>query len=159
MNILFVCTGNTCRSPMAEGILKSIVHKEKLDIVVKSAGINTFNGGKASKNSIKAMENIGLDISGHKSRQIDETLIKEADLILTMGSSHRDSLLSFYPDSQGKTFTLINLAYGVEKDVADPYGQSLYVYEHTRDAIQQAILQLLRSSQFKLDKIKEEEEK
>lgn len=134
---------------MAEGILKSIAKREKLDIVVKSAGISVFNGDKASQNSIKAMKNIGLDISGHMSRQIDKAMIEEADLILTMGSSHRDSLLSLYPDSQGKIFTLLNMAYGVEKDVADPYGQSLYVYEHTRDAIQQAILQLLHSSQFK----------
>ncbi len=130
---------------MAEGILRSIAARENRNIAVRSAGINVFSRDKASKHAIEAMKNMGVDILNHQSMQIDESMVEEADLILTMAASHKDYLLSTYPEHRDKIFTLLDYAYGVEKDLADPYGKSLYVYEHTRDAIQQAILQIIKS--------------
>jgi len=147
MRILFVCTGNTCRSPMAEGILRSMAEKRDLKLEVKSAGIRVYNGDLASKNSIEAMKKIDIDISGHFATQLNSDLIQEADLVLTLSSSHKDFIVSNYPWSREKVFTLNEYAYGVKKDVTDPYGRNLAFYERTRDEIYQAVLNAIEKEE------------
>lgn len=142
MKILFVCTGNTCRSPMAEGILRAMGNEKNMNVEVKSAGISVYDGERASKNTIEAMKKIGIDISEHKASQLHKDLVEEADLILTMSYSHKDFILANYPSSRNKLFTLTECAYGVEKDIEDPFGRSLPVYEKTRDEIYQAVMQI-----------------
>lgn len=142
MKILFVCTGNTCRSPMAEGILRSLAKERNINVEVKSVGISVFDGEKASKNTIEAMKKIGIDISEHKASQLHKDLVEEVDLILTLSRSHKEFVLSSYPSSKNKLFTLTEYAYGVEKDIEDPFGRSLSVYEKTRDEIYQAVIQI-----------------
>ncbi len=151
MKVLFVCTGNTCRSPMAEGILKSMAKEKNLSLEVKSAGISVFDGDNASKNSIEAMKKIGIDISGHKSRQLHRELIDEADLILTMSKSHKEFIISRFPSYKNKVFTLLEYAHKTNRDVADPFGGSLTLYEHTRDEIYQAIEKTIDNGQLTID--------
>ncbi|WP_353093709.1 low molecular weight protein arginine phosphatase [Tissierella praeacuta] len=139
MKVLFICTGNTCRSPMAEGILRSMAEKKNLSIEVESAGISVFTGDSASKNSIMAMKKIGMDISKHKARQIHKEMIDKVDLILTMSKSHKNFIISHFPSSREKIFTLLEYAYKIDKDVADPFGGRLVIYEKTRDEIYKAI--------------------
>lgn len=142
MKILFVCTGNTCRSPMAEGILRFLTKEKDMNLQIKSAGIAVYDGEKASKNTIEAMKKIGIDISEHKASQIHRDLVEEVDLILTLSRSHKEFIVLNYPSSKNKIFTLTEYAYGVEKDIEDPFGRSLAVYEKTRDEIYQAVMQV-----------------
>lgn len=139
MKVLFVCTGNTCRSPMAEGILNHIANEKNLPIEVSSAGISVFDGDSAAANAVKAMGNINIDISKHISQEINKQLIEKMDLILTMSNSHKDFILLNYPEAKDKIFTLMEYSYDEEKNVADPFGGPLSVYEKTRDQLYNAI--------------------
>jgi protein-tyrosine phosphatase len=126
---------------MAEGILKSIAKEKGLDIDVDSVGISAYDGSQASPNSIEAMKKIKIDISKHKASQLHRDLVDESDLILTLSQSHKEFILSNYPQAGDKVFTLLKYAYGEEKDVADPFGRNLAYYEKTRDEIYEAIMQ------------------
>ncbi len=119
MKVLFVCTGNTCRSPMAEGIYNSISHG------AFSRGLYA-EGGSASINAIKAMEKLGIDISHHNSTQLTKEDLENADLVLTMTKGHKGAILSVFP-GEDKVFTIGEYAGGY--DVIDPYGGSEEVYE------------------------------
>lgn len=143
MKILIVCTGNTCRSPMAEGIFKSLAKEKNLDIQVESAGTFAFDGDKASPNAVKALKSINIDISNHKSSLIHNNLIEEVDLILTMASSHKELIARKFPQSIGKVFLLNEYAFNELKDIMDPYGGDLKGYELVRDEIYKAVEEIV----------------
>ncbi len=125
MNILFVCTGNTCRSPMAEGYLKSL----KIDnVFVKSRGLSVYPAD-VSENSLLAMQKVGIDISSHKAQQITKEDILWADKIFCMSTSHKQVLDSVASD---KVFVLSG-------GIPDPYGFDLEHYENCRNEIFSAI--------------------
>lgn len=143
MKILFVCTGNTCRSPMAEGILRELAKKEGLDIEVESGGIATFNGDRAAENSLRVMEDIGIDIGEHRTLEVNQDLIDEYDLILTMSNSHKDSIIFEYAPDENKVFTLLEFANDSKLDIKDPFGLDYDTYETTRDEIYEAVENLV----------------
>lgn len=125
MNILFVCTGNTCRSPMAEGYLKSL----NIDgVSVKSRGL-CATGESASENSVKAMKELNIDISDHISTGITEQDIAWADKIICLSESHKQFLLPFAQDK------LSVLGGGI----SDPFGSGVETYKNCRDEIISAI--------------------
>lgn len=136
MNILFVCTGNTCRSPMAEGYLRS---KELDGITVISRGL-ACDGSPVSLNSKTAMAEVGIDISGHISRQITDRDIKNADKIICLSPSHRAVLLSVGVP-QEKLYIL-------GKGISDPFGGDITVYRRCRDEIFAAIDALIENGFF-----------
>ncbi len=125
MNVLFVCTGNTCRSPMAEGYLKSL---NLSNVSVKSCGLSA-TGESASENSVHAMKEIGIDISKHISSQISLQDIEWADKIICMSESHKQFLLSVAKDK-------ISV---LGKGISDPFGCGIEVYQKCRDEIITAI--------------------
>ncbi|BCS81473.1 low molecular weight protein arginine phosphatase [Anaerocellum diazotrophicum] len=136
--ILFVCTGNTCRSPMAEHLLKEKLRKMKIDdIEVESAGLSAFFPQKASKNAILVMNELGIDISSHVSRLINEEMIKESNLILTMERYHKEVITKMYPGVMDKVFTLKEYVLDDKKelDVIDPYGGDIEEYRRCRDEL------------------------
>lgn len=138
MNIYFVCTGNTCRSPMAEAILKN---KNLPDIQVKSAGIYALQGGGMSENARAVLleEEIHHE---HVSSQINEQDIEWADLILTMTSAHKEAILRTYSQAKNKTYTLKEyVAPYSSQDVFDPFGGDISTYKQTYQELKRLIEQ------------------
>ncbi len=132
VNILIVCTGNTCRSPMAEGLLKGRLAKlagcdfaslSDSGFHVESAGIAAMPGGGVSTDAVHALQAFNIDISNHSSQPVTERLVQQADLILTMTNTHRMAILAQWPQAAGRTFTLAN-----NTDVADPIGMPAEYY-------------------------------
>ncbi|MCI8342740.1 MAG: low molecular weight protein arginine phosphatase [Firmicutes bacterium] len=136
MNILFVCTGNTCRSPMAEAVAKSIFPKDGFEI--KSAGINVVEIGGASENAIKAMSKSGLDLSDHKPSQITTELIKWADIVFTMTNGHKQAVASICAELNVPVFTIAEYG-GHNDDIIDPYGGSEEIYEQCLEHLKKYI--------------------
>ena len=136
MNILFVCTGNTCRSAMAAAIMDKIAVENDLDVFIESAGIFATEGELASEEAIKAVAKYGIDLTGHRTQPVTEDLIKQCDLILTMTQAHKQILM---PMAQGKVFTLLEYA-GSEGDIQDPYGGDDEEYEEAMQEIYDALV-------------------
>src|SRR5580692_6564477 len=144
--ILFVCTGNVCRSPMAEGIFRHVM-KGRRDINVMSAGIGAMDGQPPSPYAVQAVRELGIDISRQRSRQLTGELVQKADYIFGMTHSHVDTVFLLYPQAAEKTFLLREFDDTLdifEKDISDPIGGSYEVYLNCRDQIEQGIASLLR---------------
>lgn len=139
MKVLFVCTGNTCRSPMAEGLLKDLSMKKNLDLELKSAGVFAMDGESASENAVAALNKFNIDISNHKSQSVSKELVDDADLILTMSRSHKENLLLNFPNVRNKLYLLNEYALKEDRDIQDPFGRDIYNYELTRDEIIKAL--------------------
>jgi len=132
-NILFVCTGNTCRSPMAEFILKDVLKKNNIsDVVVSSAGLAVKGDDTINKNALQTLKDNGINAEGFVSRQITEGMIDNSDVVLCMTQNHK----RFLPDMQ-KIVTLGEVVGA--NDVADPVGYDLSIYKLCYNQLRSAI--------------------
>ncbi|MHC2069998.1 L-threonylcarbamoyladenylate synthase [Bremerella sp. T1] len=154
--VLFVCTGNTCRSPMAEVVMqKHLADKlgttiDQLDqkgVLVASAGIAAYPGGRAAPEAIHILGARGLDLNGHASQPLSDRLVEQADMILTMTTGHRDAILARWPDARDRTQTLSSDG----RDIADPIGGSEDVYRTCLEQIESEIK--LRVKDLDLDNL------
>jgi protein-tyrosine phosphatase len=120
--VLVVCTGNICRTPMVGALLERELAQAgwQDEVIVDSAGTYAVVGGSASTGSVIAMAERGLDISSHRGKQLDWSLIEEADLILVMEEHQRRSIFTTWPKALRKTFLLSEMA-GEHDDIDDPY--------------------------------------
>lgn len=116
--ILFVCTGNTCRSPMAEAMLHRMASSRGITMAVRSAGISTVDGLAVSGHAREVLKRRNIEHKG-SSRALTEEAVTWADLILTMTSGHKRSLLQWYPELVDKTYTLKEFAYQDDQVLAD----------------------------------------
>lgn len=121
--VLFVCTGNICRSPMAEGLLRKLAGERGIRLEALSAGLAAFPGLPATPEAIEAAGEMGIDLSGHQSQPLGKGLILESDLILTMTAKHKETILRKMPDLAGKVRLFSEFAGDGEVDVEDPMDQ------------------------------------
>jgi RpiB/LacA/LacB family sugar-phosphate isomerase len=144
-NVLFVCTGNVCRSPMAQGLFANLVRGRR-DIEVTSAGIGAVGGQPPSAHSVEVMNELGIDIRNIRSKPLMVELVRKADFIFVMTYGHLDSMLLLFPSAAEKTFLLREFETDLpvmEREVPDPIGQSRDMYRECRDQIRSALPRLL----------------
>ncbi len=143
MKLLFVCTGNTCRSPLAEAIARRIASERGLDVEVGSAGTSAWEGAPASDGSLLVGIERGLDVNGHRARQLTRELVAETDLIIAMGPHHLERIEAL--GGEGKAYLLTTYASHGEstRPVSDPMGGDLSVYRATTDELEREIRRVL----------------
>jgi len=148
--ILFVCSGNICRSPMAEGLLKKFLVEQKLDsqVTVSSAGTLGIIGNSASENAIIAChKEYDVDLSWHESQGINDVLLEQSDVILCMSQKHIDYIHNYYSEYSYKSHLLKEYAglHDRHMDIADPVGMDINEYTKTCHEIAKLIQQSMSS--------------
>lgn len=139
MHILFVCMGNTCRSPMAEGILRAkAAAAGRDDIVVLSAGLFPAPGAPATEQAQTVMKARDIDISAHRSRRLALPYVEAADWVVAMTDSLAQQIISLCPEHANKVVTLAKWS-GTEGDISDPFGGDVEIYEKCANEIAEKI--------------------
>ncbi len=147
--IVFVCTGNSCRSPMAQALLEKYLNEVKPYLSgrheIISRGVTTLKGMPASAYTVDVLkQKEGIDIAGFSSQMLDRETILSSDLIFTMEDAHTDYILKFEPTAEGRVFGLKKfLPNELEKDIPDPIGKDIKAYEKVYSLIKKAIIELV----------------
>lgn len=143
-NILFVCSGNTCRSPMAAYIAAALKETQfpHSNFCFDSAGIATSDGYPATDHAIEALEEWHIDMRGHRSKKFQPYMVELADCIICMTEMHKKALIHDFPEAEAKIFVIGELS-GSGRDIPDPYMGSLELYCRTRDALKEEISAIL----------------
>lgn len=149
-NVLFVCTGNSCRSVMAEGLFKKAVQGREHEFVVGSAGIAAADGFPSTPETIRAMKEEGVDVASHKARRLTRTIAEKADEIFVMEKMHQDMIVDVWPDLAPKVHLLTEYSpqdKGKEVliDVPDPIRMSDQFYRNVRKMIEDCIANIAKS--------------
>jgi protein-tyrosine-phosphatase len=141
--VIFVCTGNTCRSTMAEALFRKMLQDLKMHekIQVASYGIAAIEGQPASANARKVMEMEGIDLEHHRAKLFTQD-VSEADLILTMTQSHKDYIVNQFPKTKGKVFLLGEFV-DDNMEISDPFGQGIDVYKKAAEEIKQKLWKVI----------------
>ena len=136
MNILFVCTGNTCRSPMAASLFNKIAVERNMDVRIESAGIFANDGEGASIEAVVAMKKYDIDLLSHHAQSINTELVEKSDLILVMTPAHK---MVFNGGGCNKVYTLCEYA-DIDGDIPDPFGGDVEEYEECAEKLYKALL-------------------
>ena len=141
--LLFVCSGNTCRSPMAERLMSALSGPDRT-WTIRSAGISALEGVPASAGAEAALRERGLSAAGHRAHLLTAEDVGRADCIVTMTRDHRRAIIAGFPEAAAKTHTLHSFGTSrKEADVLDPFGGSIDTYRITRDEIASALADLI----------------
>ena len=157
-HLVFVCTGNICRSPMAEGIMKDCILDEiesggaPLPIMVSSAGTSAVEGFPASEYAIQAASQHGIDIGSHRSTQLSDSIVEKADLILTMEPGHTAIIRQYWPGYETvyelKSYNSDRPLRNLDRTIIDPIGMGLDIYLDVFDEIKREIDRISQSIFF-----------
>lgn len=129
--VLFVCTGNTCRSPMAAAIANKIFQERRIRAVAASCGIYAAPDANVSENAAIAMRDmLGADISGHRARVVREEYLAQAHIVIALTASHKHGLCLAYPEFADKVYAIAEFG-GEYRDINDPFGGNLEIYIET----------------------------
>lgn len=140
-NVLFVCSGNTCRSPLAEGIAKKVFPARLLkEIKFSSAGVSAVEGLPASPLAVEVAKEHGIDISRHRTRLLSKRLVQEADLIVVMAGKHKKTVEVLDPSALAHTYRLTDFCPGEKEDVPDPIGRDFDAYRETFAMIKKCLV-------------------
>jgi protein-tyrosine-phosphatase len=140
MHILFVCTGNTCRSPLAEVIARrGIAERGLAGVTVGSAGTSAWAGAPASDGSLLVALEHGHDLSAHRARTLSPALVEQADLLLTMGPSHLERVHVLGGGARARQLAHYATRGATDAPVSDPFGGELDVYRRTYDELCQLV--------------------
>ena len=135
--IIFICTGNTCRSPMAEGLFRAHGGEDKTGLTAASAGLFTQDGMPASQNAVAAAAELGADITAHRSRMLTPDMAQDAHYLVCMTGAHYDRLCELFPDCADKVFTLL------PEDISDPFGGDLETYRRAAAEIDKGVRSII----------------
>lgn len=134
--LIFICTGNTCRSPMAEGFFRALDGENRTEFLVSSAGTFTPEGLAPSKNAIITAHELGAEISAHRSRNLTQQMVEEATLLVCVTVAHAQRVAANFPQAISKIRILT-------PDVQDPFGGNLQCYRETAQEIYHAVEKLI----------------
>ncbi len=143
MKILFVCTGNTCRSPMAEVIFNKLSKDKSLNHSAISRGTAVFMQQPMNTKSKNALNSNNFDVKNHTSLQLTLEDIEECDLVLTMTSAHKIALKNAFPKFKSKIYDINEKAYGKDSDIEDPYGKEQEAYDKCFNELLEAIEKII----------------
>ncbi len=137
LKIVFVCTGNTCRSPIAEFLTKSIFMQQDLHANISSAGTMVIEEEPMSSGAITALTNLHLlgselerEMSRHRSRLVNLDMVYDSDFVFAMAYEHKSFLLNKFPDQRDRIFILGDFVSGTRYDVMDPFGKNVDIYRN-----------------------------
>jgi protein-tyrosine-phosphatase len=146
-NIMFICTGNICRSPMAHAYMQKKLYdlKKENEYIISSCGTNATQGQRATDNAIESIKEYNIDLTNHRATRIENSNILDCDLILVLTHNHKIEVLQVYPKLSDKVYTLKEYVNTEEKykDIDDPYGLDSNVYDATAKDIVENIDKLL----------------
>jgi len=142
MNLLFVCSGNTCRSPMAEALARKIAERRGIkDLNVSSAGTNAWDNVPATDEALLVGMERDIDLTGHRARKLTPAIVSEADLIFVMTPGHVEQVKQL--GGRGKVHVIDEYASGIaNQGITDPYGGDLEAYRQTADMLEQELEKL-----------------
>ena len=158
-NVLFVCTGNSCRSVMAEGYFKHLVEDQTDDFLVGSAGVGAMDGYPASPETLRVMREQGIDMSEHQSRRITPAMVRTADKIFVMEVMHKEAIVRNWPEAEEKTHLLTEYSTdqfqrSLEIDIPDPIHMPNNFYNSVFQVIRDCVMRI--AEEMGVKKLKED---
>lgn len=145
MKVMFICTGNICRSAMAHKMMEKKANEQGKNIEVYSSGVWAQDGDVPTQEGITVMKDYGIDLTTHRATNIRNSNIEDMDVILCATFSHKINVISMYPELKDKVFTMKEYAgcYGDDIDIRDPYGYGLNVYINCAKEIDECLDKIL----------------